>query len=101
MTAEREFSGNNQEQASDALKELVQAAYNQRIDSLFVALDHQQWGSFDPQSNTVQLHEQHQAGDQDLLDLAAVYTVLNGGTVFAVESERVPAQSPIAAVFRY
>ncbi|MFP5274493.1 baeRF3 domain-containing protein [Coleofasciculus sp.] len=97
----REFSGNNQEQASDALKEVVQAAYNRRIDSLFVALDHQQWGSFDPQSNTVQLHEQHQAGDQDLLDLAAVYTVLNGGTVFAVESERVPAQSPIAAVFRY
>lgn len=97
----REFSGNNQEQASDALKEVVQAAYNQRIDSLFVAVDHQQWGSFDPQSNKVQLHEQHQAGDQDLLDLAAVYTVLNGGTVFAVESERVPAQSPIAAVFRY
>lgn len=97
----REFSGNNQEQASDALKEVVPAAYNQRIDSLFVAVDHQQWGSFDPQSNTVQLHEQHQAGDQDLLDLAAVYTVLNGGTVFAVESERVPAQSPIAAVFRY
>lgn len=97
----REFSGNNQEQASDALKEVVQAAYNRRIDSLFVALDHQQWGSFDPQSNTVQLHEQHQAGDQDLLDLAAVYTVLNGGTVFAVEPERVPAQSPIAAVFRY
>ncbi|MEQ8754023.1 MAG: hypothetical protein RID09_10965 [Coleofasciculus sp. G1-WW12-02] len=97
----REFSGNNQEQASDALKEVVQAAYNRRIDSLFVALDHQQWGSFDPQSNTVQLHEQHQAGDQDLLDLAAVYTVLNGGTVFAVEPDRVPAQSPIAAVFRY
>lgn len=97
----REFSGNNPEQASDDLKEVVQAAYQQRIASLFVAVNHQQWGGFDPQTNTVQLHEQKQAGDEDLLDFAAVHTILNGGTVYAVEPEGVPAESPIAAVLRY
>lgn len=97
----REFSGNNPEQVSDDLKEIVNAAYYQRIDALFVAVGHQQWGSFDPQSNTVQLHDEAQPGDEDLLDFAAVHTLLNGGNVFAVERDRVPASSPVAAIFRY
>lgn len=97
----REFSGNNQEQASKELKEVVKAAYYQRIDSLFVAVGQQQWGSFDPQNDTVQLHEQEQPGDEDLLDFAAIHTLLNGGTVFAVAPEEVPSQSPVAAIFRY
>lgn len=97
----REFSGNNPEQASNDLKEIVVAAYQRRIASLFVVVGHQQWGSFDPQSNTVQLHEQQEAGDQDLLDFAAIHTFLNGGIVFAVTPEQMPAKSPIAAIFRY
>jgi hypothetical protein len=97
----REFSGNNQEVVSDDLKEVVKAAYYQRIDSLFVAVGHQQWGSFDPQSDSVQLHEQEHPGDQDLLDFAAIHTLLNGGNVFAVEPDRIPSQSPVAAIFRF
>jgi hypothetical protein len=49
----QEISG----KASDQMKEVVEAAYYQRIDSLLVGVGHQQWGSFDPQSNVVQLHE--------------------------------------------
>jgi hypothetical protein len=97
----REFSGNNQELVSHDMKEVVKAAYYQRIDSLFVALGEQQWGNFDPQKDGVHLHEQEQTGDEDLLDFAAIYTLLNGGTVFAVEAEEIPAQSPVAAIFRY
>ncbi|WP_256374763.1 hypothetical protein [Allocoleopsis franciscana] len=40
------------------MKEVVKAADYQRVNSLFVAKGHQQWGSFDPHKNTVQLHEQ-------------------------------------------
>jgi hypothetical protein len=97
----REFSGNNQELVSDDVKEVVKAAYYQRIDSLFVAIGHQQWGKFDPQNETVHLHEQEEAGDEDLLNFAAIHTLLNGGTVFAVEPEQVPAKSKVAAIFRY
>ena len=97
----REFSGNNQDQVSDDLKEVVKAAYYQRIDSLFVAVGQQKWGQFDPHSDTVQLHEQEEPGDEDLLDFAAIHTLLNGGTVFAVQPDRVPAPSLVAAIFRY
>lgn len=97
----REFSGNNQEQASQDLKEVVKAAYYHRVDSLFVATGYQQWGKYDPESDTVQLHEEEQNSDEDLLDFAAVHTLLNGGTVFATEPDQVPGNAPVAAIFRY
>lgn len=57
------------------MKEVVKAADYQRVDSLFVAKGHQRWGSFDPHKSTVQLHEQKQAGDEDLLDFAAIHNL--------------------------
>ena len=57
------------------MKEVVKAADYQRVDSLFVAKGHQQWGSFDLHKSTVQLHEQKQAGNEDLLDFAAIHSL--------------------------
>jgi hypothetical protein len=40
------------------------------------------------------------ATSDDLLDLAAVQTLSNRGTVYSVEAEKCPSP-PICAVFRY
>jgi hypothetical protein len=61
----------------------------------------QQWGLFNPSTSEIQLHQKHEPGDEDLMDFAAIHTVLNGGTVYAVEPEKVPGDAPLAAVFRY
>jgi hypothetical protein len=89
------------QKASTDLKEAVSGAYYGRVDHLFVATGLQQWGSFDPQANELQLHSEAEPGDEDLLNAAAVQTLLNGGVVYAMEPEAVPEQAPIAAVFRY
>ena len=89
------------QKASTDLKEAVPAAYYGRVEQLFVAVGVQQWGSFDPQTNTIYLHSEAEVGDEDLLDSAAIQTLLNGGTVYAVEPEKVPDQAQLAAVFRY
>jgi hypothetical protein len=47
------------------------------------------------------LHREVKPGDEDLLDFAAVHTLLNRGTVYAVELKKVPDEAPLAAVFRY
>lgn len=86
---------------STDVKESVAAAYYGRIEQLFVAVGLQQWGSFDPQANAVILHPEAEPGDEDLLNSAAIQTLLNGGTVYAVEPEDVPDAAPLAAVFRY
>ena len=82
-------------------REIVPAASGGRVDFLIVPSGAEVWGSFDSNANAVELHQQPQPGDQDLSDLAAVQTILNRGTVYTLESERMPAGIPMAAKFRY
>jgi hypothetical protein len=97
----KQLAGAGSEQASNDLKKVVRAAYHGRVETLFVAVGLQQWGTFDPETNTVQVHEEAEPGDEDLLDFAAVQTLLNGGTVYAVEPDKVPDEALLAAMFRY
>lgn len=85
---------------STDLKETVAATYYGRIDQLFVATGTQKWGNFDPQANEIHVHSELESGDEDLLNVAAVQTILNGGTVYAVEQNRF-LDATLAAVFRY
>ncbi|MCX7596992.1 MAG: hypothetical protein N2235_25250 [Fischerella sp.] len=86
---------------ASGIQEVVPAAYYQRVESLFVAVGQQNWGMFNPDTNSVQVHSEQKAGDEDLMDFAALHTLLNGGTVYAVAPEQVPGNAPIAAILRY
>jgi hypothetical protein len=92
---------NNSDQASGNLEEVVPAAYYGRVGTMFVAVGLEQWGSFNPDTAELQLHQEPQPGDEELLDAAAARTLLNSGKVFAVEPEKVPGGGPVAAIFRY
>jgi len=83
------------------VQEVVPAASYGRVEELFVAVGVRQWGVFDPQSSELLLHDDTQPGDEDLLNVAAIQTLLNGGTVYAVEPDKVPDSAPLAAIFRY
>ena len=89
------------EQASDQLGEIIPVAYQGRVDTLFVAVEMQAWGNYDPETGDLRLYEQQEDGGEDLLDFAAVQTLAYGGTVYAVGAEEVPGDTSIAAVFRF
>jgi hypothetical protein len=89
------------EKATSALEDVVPAAYYGRVEQLFVAIGEQQWGHFNPETNELQVHSDAEPGDEDLLNAAAIQTILNGGTVYAVEPDKVPDDALLAAVFRY
>ncbi len=93
--------GHNDGLTSDDLREIIPAATFGRVDTLFVPVGMHQWGAYDADQNEVELHETHQSGDEDLMDLAAVRTYLNGGRVHAMRTENMPLPSRIAASFRY
>ncbi|MCI0485252.1 MAG: hypothetical protein L0229_01370 [Blastocatellia bacterium] len=95
----KELAGNGK--TSGDLREVIPAAYHGRVESLFVAVSIERWGSFSPDTNEVEVREAARAGDEDLLDFAAFHTFLKGGTVYAVEPEEVPGGRSLAAVFRY
>lgn len=87
---------------SSSLQEIIPAAFDARIDTLFVAVGTQRWGRYDVDARSVELHDAQEIGDEDLLDLAAVQTLLNGGTVFAVPQDEVPGQDTlVAAIYRF
>jgi hypothetical protein len=85
--------------ASGDLEAVVAAAYDGRVETLFVALDRRVWGVFDPSAGHVEQHEQALFGDVDLLDLAAAHTLAHGRIVYAVEREQVPSNTDVAAIF--
>ncbi|HEU5417696.1 MAG TPA: hypothetical protein VFV41_08395 [Streptosporangiaceae bacterium] len=87
--------------AAWAVAEVVRAALQGRVDTLFVAAGEQRWGTADPQTLQVSVHDQPQPGDEDLLDRAAVHTLLTSGSVFAVPAQQVPGPEPVAALLRY
>ena len=86
---------------SNDIREIMPAAYYGQIGSLFVAIDQELWGHFDPTSNTIHVHKEARFKDDDLLDEAATQTILHGGSVYAVEQAKVPGESVLAAVIRY
>ena len=88
-------------QASNRIRKIIPAAYHGRIELLFVIPDLQQWGTFDPDTDEIHLHKKEKTGDEDLLEFAAIQTLLNGGTVYMVGAEKMPESDPLAAVFRY
>lgn len=89
------------DQTSNAIDEIVPASLHGRVDTLFVAVGEQIWGSYHRDNLSIRVHKEHQTGDEDLLNLAAVQTFLNGGTVYAVEPDKVPDGESAAAIFRY
>jgi hypothetical protein len=97
----RQLSEQGSQLASDQLDRILPAALNGQVELLFVAVGAQQWGEFDPVSLRVVQKEVYQPGSEDLLDRAAVLTLLNGGAVFAVRPDQVPSRNMAAAVFRY
>jgi hypothetical protein len=86
---------------SQDLGAIISAAFEGRIDTLFVAEGIQQWGVYDPRLRTVHLHAEALPGDEDLLDLAAVHTFLNRGTVYPLKPQEVPGGGVAAVIFRY
>ncbi|MFO8059633.1 MAG: hypothetical protein R6U70_03125 [Bacillota bacterium] len=87
---------------SDDVRAVVVAAHAGRVDSLFTAIGSHCWGIYCEETARVELTEQDCPDSEDLLDLAAVYTLNNGGAVYAVPRRRMPAEDrAIAALFRY
>jgi hypothetical protein len=81
---------------------VVPAAAFGRVEVLFVVLDERLPGVFDQKKNQVTVTTDGDPASGDLLDLAVVETVKNGGRIHAVKKERMPEEhAAVAAILRY
>ena len=88
-------------QATNYLRAIVPAAYAGRIATLFVAAGQRRWGTFDPATGVLTMHETAELCDMELVNSVIVHTLLNGGSVYVVTPEQLPEATPLAALFRY
>lgn len=80
---------------------IVHAAHRGRVDTLFVAADAAAWGAFDVELDRLEKLDPETPNTEDLVNLAAIFTLQNGGRAIAVAPDTLPAQAKIAALLRY
>lgn len=96
-----QLHGQENELASADLKTVVKAANFGRVETLFVPIGIQRWGRYDAQKNKVVLEKDPKPDNEDLLNFAAMQTLLNSGKVYAVKRENLPGNGNLAAILRY
>ena len=90
------------QRASSDLEQVLPAAMDGKIATLFVARGQNVWGQVSQQGRQIERLPAEHPKAFDLLDLAAMETIQKGGQVFALESEAMPdPASPVSAIFRY
>jgi hypothetical protein len=87
--------------ASGDLTTIVRAARFGRIDTLFVADNAVVWGFFDEPADRIEFTAPDLLDSQDLTDLAALQTLLAGGTVHLLREAEMPGAGPLLALLRY
>lgn len=83
------------------IREIVPEAAHGRVGMLFIAAGSRNWGTFHRESGAVELRRKPEAEDEDLLEIAAIQTYINGGSVFILPPGKMPEPKALVAVFRY
>jgi hypothetical protein len=91
-----------EKKAMHDLEEVIPAAMNKRVDTLFVRNMKNVWGVYDEKDHSILIHEEKQPESTCLLDLAAKATIQNNGTVYLADNEDMPLENTYAnAVLRF
>ncbi|GAB6193502.1 baeRF7 domain-containing protein [Desulfocastanea catecholica] len=87
----------------DELQSVVMAAFDGRVENLFVAENAQIWGQFDPDKRQVIIKKTGESGGSlvDLLDEAVYWTLQKKGTVFIRTRDAMPVDRVVCAQLRY
>lgn len=98
----RQYWGEKSHLAATDLKTIVSGAVHGRIQTLFVSQTPDDfWGKYLESRQDVEIHANKLPNDEDLLDKAAINTMLRKGTVYVMKQHEMPVSGPIAAILRY
>ncbi len=87
---------------SEDIATVAAEAVHGRVDTLFLSPSEPVWGSYDSANATAVIHDEYQRGDHDLINLAAIKTIAQGGKVFVSSYNGVNETSGnVKALFRY
>lgn len=92
----------NPDQRSASIDEIVQAAHEGKIDTLFLENRAEVWGTFDEQNMKVEVQEEQNVQNYSLMNLAVAKVIENGGQAYLLEHAFMPQkETKMNALFRY
>ncbi len=87
--------------ASEIIDDIIVNAQSGLVDTLFLERGVDFWGKVDLSQNKIEKHKHYEDGDECLLNLSAVNTILTGGQVYLLDRDDLPVtNSPAAAILR-
>lgn len=88
--------------ATDQLDQAVAAACQGRAGKCFVLMNEQRWGTFHVDTGSIERLDRMDRHGCDLLDFAAVQTLLHGGDTFPVATlDKMPGRAPLVVQYRF
>lgn len=89
------------DRVSNRLGDIASAAWQGRVDVLFVATDCEVRGRIDHAMQRIEPDGDDARQSEDLLDAVAGLVLTRNGTVYASPRNEIPEDAPAAAIFRY
>jgi hypothetical protein len=86
---------------STELADILDAASAGKVDTLLLASGSEQWGTFDTETGRKELHEGPSEQNDELLGLAAQYTLQHKGRIVVLPPAEMPESKQIAAILRF
>jgi Bacterial archaeo-eukaryotic release factor family 3 len=87
--------------ASSRLKDVVTAAHDGRVLTLLLSDSQEKTGVFNEAAHIPKARDTGSVNDEDLVNDAAVQTILHAGKVLVAPHSKMPNGSAVAALFRY
>lgn len=81
------------------LENIIKESYYGKVNSLFIQESREKRGYFDQEAEKINLRNDSKS--VDLYNEAVIYTIMNGGEVYILNSEEMPKNDEIAAIYRY
>lgn len=96
------LAGSGDARGATELQAIVSAARFGRVDTLIVTEGASAWGAHDEAADRVRIDEGPTPENQDLVDYAAVQTLLQGGNVHVLPAAEMPREGcPMVAILRF
>ena len=96
-----QYKGQKNKLYANSLESIIPKAYNGQVETLFIDKDADRWGEHDLETNKIKIFNDKKFEAEDLIGYASTLTSTRGGTVYAVDKEKVPDGGIVAAILRY
>jgi hypothetical protein len=83
------------------IPDILQAARTGQIEVLLASSRRNVYGSFDPDSGRVEIHDQRQPADTELVSLAVQEALTHAARVYLVDDRELPQDCPMVAILRW